>query len=40
LTKEGQRILLPLLSAWGNDRYFALVWYAVDVLPEAAGTAN
>ena len=23
LTKEEQRILLPLMSAWGNDRYFA-----------------
>jgi CubicO group peptidase (beta-lactamase class C family) len=33
LTKEGQRVLLPLLSAWGNDRFFALVWYAVDLVP-------
>jgi CubicO group peptidase (beta-lactamase class C family) len=33
LTKEGQRVLLPLLSAWCQDRYFALVWYAVDLVP-------
>jgi CubicO group peptidase (beta-lactamase class C family) len=40
LTKEEQRILLPLLTAWGNDRFFAPVWYAVDVVPAAPRSAN
>jgi CubicO group peptidase (beta-lactamase class C family) len=40
LTKEEQRILLPLLTAWGNDRFFAPVWYAVDVVPAAPPSAN
>jgi CubicO group peptidase (beta-lactamase class C family) len=40
LTKEEQRILLPMMSAWGNDRYFAPVWYAVDVFPAELRTAN
>jgi hypothetical protein len=40
LTKEEQRILLPLLSAWGSDRFFAPVWFAVDVVPLAPGTAE
>jgi hypothetical protein len=40
LTKEEQRILLPMMSAWGNDRYFAPVWYAVDVVPAAPRPAN
>jgi CubicO group peptidase (beta-lactamase class C family) len=40
LTKDEQRILLPLLSAWGNDRHFGPVWYAVDVVPPAPRTAN
>jgi CubicO group peptidase (beta-lactamase class C family) len=35
LTKEEQRILLPLMTAWGNDRFFGPVWYAVDVVPAA-----
>jgi CubicO group peptidase (beta-lactamase class C family) len=40
LTKEEQRVLLPLMSAWGNDRFFAPVWYAVDVVPAAPRSAN
>jgi hypothetical protein len=40
LTKEEQRILLPLMTAWGNDRFFAPVWYAVDVVPAAPRSAN
>ncbi|HEX4072296.1 MAG TPA: serine hydrolase domain-containing protein [Planctomycetaceae bacterium] len=40
LTKEEQRILLPLMSAWGNDRFFAPVWSAVDVVPETPRSAN
>jgi CubicO group peptidase (beta-lactamase class C family) len=35
LTKEEQRILLPLMTAWGNDRLFSPVWDAVDVVPAA-----
>jgi CubicO group peptidase (beta-lactamase class C family) len=40
LTKEEQRVLLPMLSAWGNDRFFGPIWFAVDVVPAAPRPAN
>ncbi len=40
LTKDEQRILLPLVSAWGNDRHFAPVWYPVDVVPATSAATN